>query len=132
MMNGPLRPSDAGVLEPLPARPPNLEPIGRPIMIQRWTDVVFLHWSYEPAVVQRLLPAGVTVDQLDGRAWVGLVPFRMERLGFPGLAPLPFVGTFPEVNVRTYVRAGVGGRCGSSRSTSTGCSRCSWPVAPTT
>ncbi len=75
-------------------------------MVQRWADVVFLHWRYEPAVVQRLLPAGVTVDVYDGSAWVALVPFRMEGLGLPRLAPLPLVGTFPEVNVRTYVHAG--------------------------
>jgi len=85
---------------------PTSEPILRPLMLQRWVDVVFLHWAYDPMVVQRLLPAGVTVDALHGSAWVGLVPFDMEGLGFPGLTPLPLVGTFPEVNVRTYVRAG--------------------------
>lgn len=87
------------------AAPRPSEPIRRPLMVQRWTDVVFLHWAYEPYVVQRLLPDGVTVDVHDGKAWVGLVPFAMEGLGFPGLAPLPLVGSFPEVNVRTYVRA---------------------------
>ncbi len=81
-------------------------PVGRAVMVQRWTDVVFLHWRYPPEVVQRMLPAGVEVETYDGSAWVGLVPFRMEGLGFPGLAPLPFVGEFPEVNVRTYVRSG--------------------------
>jgi uncharacterized protein YqjF (DUF2071 family) len=75
-------------------------------MVQHWADVVFAHWRYDPDVVQRLLPPGVTVDVHDGSAWVALVPFRMERLGLPGLAPLPFVGRFPEINVRTYVRAG--------------------------
>jgi uncharacterized protein YqjF (DUF2071 family) len=75
-------------------------------MVQQWIDVVFLHWSYRPEQVQRLLPAGVTVDTFDGLAWVGLVPFSMEGLGVPGIAPLPLVGSFPEVNVRTYVRSG--------------------------
>jgi uncharacterized protein YqjF (DUF2071 family) len=75
-------------------------------MVQRWADVVFLHWRYDPATIQALLPPGLTVDCFDGSAWVGLVPFRMEGLGFPGLAPLPLVGAFPEVNVRTYVRVG--------------------------
>ena len=55
--------------------------------------------------MQKLLPAGVEVDTFDGSAWVGLIPFHMDGLGFPGLAPLPYVGSFPEVNVRTYVRA---------------------------
>lgn len=81
-------------------------PVRRPVMFQRWTDVVFLHWRLDPAVVQALLPDGVTVDTYDGSAWVGLVPFQMEGLGVPGLAPFPRVGRFPEVNVRTYVRAG--------------------------
>jgi len=91
-------------LAPLPS--PTADPVARPVMVQRWTDVMFLHWRYEPEIVQGLLPAGVTVDVYDGSAWIGLVPFRMERLGLPGLAPLPFVGTFPEINVRTYVHAG--------------------------
>ena len=98
---------------PLPATRYRLEsvaacpvPVRRPVMVQRWVDVVFLHWRVERAAVQRLLPPGVTVDVFDGSAWVGLVPFSMEGLGLPGLAPLPLVGSFPEVNVRTYVRAG--------------------------
>lgn len=74
-------------------------------MVQRWNDVVFLHWRFEPDAVQRLLPEGVEVDTFDGSAWVGLVPFHMDGLGIPGIAPLPHVGSFPEVNVRTYVRA---------------------------
>ncbi len=90
-----------------PSAPP-LErvPVRRAVMVQRWTDVVFLHWRYRPDVVQNLLPSGVEVESFDGSAWIGLVPFRMEGLGFPGLPPLPLVGEFPEVNVRTYVRSG--------------------------
>jgi uncharacterized protein len=80
--------------------------VRRPVLLQRWAELVFLHWRYEPAVVQRLLPAGVTVDTYDGSALVGLVPFRMEDLGLSGLGTLPVVGRFPEVNVRTYLRAG--------------------------
>jgi uncharacterized protein YqjF (DUF2071 family) len=80
--------------------------VDRAVMVQRWSDLAFLHWPYPPDVVQRLLPAGLTVDTFDGRAWVGLIPFRMEGLGLPVWAPLPLVGSFPEVNVRTYVRAG--------------------------
>jgi uncharacterized protein YqjF (DUF2071 family) len=89
-------------LEPLRRVGPVLE---RPVMEQRWEDVTFLHFRYAPEQVQRLLPAGVTVDVHDGSAWVALVPFRMEGLRLPGRRRLPF-GSFPEVNVRTYVRAG--------------------------
>jgi uncharacterized protein len=94
----------AGALPRLP--PVSADPVTRPVMVQRWRDVVFLHWRYQPAAVQELLPRGVMVDEFEGSAWVGLVPFRMEGLGLPGLAPLPLVGAFPEVNVRTYVHSG--------------------------
>jgi uncharacterized protein YqjF (DUF2071 family) len=66
--------------------------IERPIMRQRWERLTFLHWPFEVADVQRLLPPGLTVDEYGGQAWVGLVPFFMR------------VSNFPETNVRTYVR----------------------------
>lgn len=75
-------------------------------MRQRWTDLAFVHWRYEPDAVQRLLPAGLTVDTFDGSAWVGLIPFTMRDVSVPGTRSLPHVGRFPEVNVRTYVRRG--------------------------
>lgn len=82
------------------------EPVVRPVMVQRWNDVVFVNWPVPPDAVQRLLPRGVEVDTFEGSAWVSLVPFHMDGLGFPGLAPLPHVGSFPEINVRTYVTSG--------------------------
>ena len=75
-------------------------------MVQHWSDLVFVHWRYPAEIVQALLPDGVEVEQFDGTAWVGLIPFHMNDLGFPLLHPLPYVGSFPEVNVRTYVRCG--------------------------
>ena len=80
------------------------ESIKRAVMVQRWTDLVFIHWKYPVETIQNLLPDGLEVDQYKGDAWVGLIPFHMDDLGFPLLHPLPFVGSFPEVNVRTYVR----------------------------
>lgn len=73
-----------------------------------WEDLTFLHWPYDPAEVQALLPPGVTADAWpDDRGrpqvWVGLVPFLM-RVGLPGGRAIPRVGVFPETNVRTYVR----------------------------
>lgn len=73
-------------------------------MRQRWDDVSFLHWDVDPASAQTLLPPGLDVDVHDGRAWVGLVPFQMRRIAPLGLPPVPYFGSFPETNVRTYVR----------------------------
>ena len=74
------------------------------VMTQAWRDLAFVHWSYDPDVVQRLLPEGVEVDTFEGRAWVALVPFRMTRLRVRGLPPIPTTTDFPEINVRTYVK----------------------------
>ena len=73
-------------------------------------SLAYLHWDYDPEVVQALLPSGLTVDTFDGRAWVGLIPFSMRDISFPGTPAIPWLGSFPEVNVRTYViRDGVPG-----------------------
>jgi len=77
--------------------------VAHPVMVHRWQLLTFLHWSFEPAVVQPLLPPGLTVETFDGRAWVGLVPFRMW-VAPPHLSALPWLGRFCETNVRTYVR----------------------------
>ena len=82
--------------------------IERPVMRQRWERLSYLHWPVDPAAVQTTLPPGLTVDTHDGAAWVGLVPFQMRAIG-PARGPaVPYFGTFPETNVRTYVRGPAG------------------------
>jgi uncharacterized protein YqjF (DUF2071 family) len=77
--------------------------VDRPVMRQRWDRLTFLHWSFEPSEVARLLPDGLEPDLFDGRAWVGLVPFFMH-VATAGGHMLPWVSRFAETNVRTYVR----------------------------
>ena len=76
-------------------------------MRQRWERLTFLHWPFEPDVVQRLLPAGLEADLYEGAAWVGLVPFFMH-VATPGRREIAWVSRFCETNVRTYVRDGDG------------------------
>ena len=79
-------------------------------MVHWWDDLTFIHWRYPAATVQRLLPPDLTIQTLDGSAWVGLVPFFL-RIGLPGVPSVPWVSRFPETNVRTYVQDAAG-RCG--------------------
>ncbi|SDO75150.1 hypothetical protein SAMN04489867_0492 [Pedococcus dokdonensis] len=86
---------------------PLLDPEGpglptRQIMSQWWRDVAFLHWSVESSLLAPLLPAGVRPDEFDGAAWVGLIAFRMVDAGIGRGGPVPWLGTFPETNVRVY------------------------------
>lgn len=84
------------------------------VMRMTWRELLFAHWRLAPDVIQRRLPAGVTVDRFDNAAWLGIVPFRMTGIrprGLPGFLPgLPTTAAFTELNVRTYVR--VNGRPG--------------------
>jgi uncharacterized protein YqjF (DUF2071 family) len=74
-------------------------------MTMSWLDLLFAHWSFPPEQIRALLPAGLELDTFEGRAWVGVVPFRMKHVGPRGLNWLPGVSAFPELNVRTYVVA---------------------------
>ncbi len=77
---------------------------GRPVMHQRWEDLLFLHWEVPAEVLARLLPPGLEVDLFDGRAYVGLVPFAMQGVRPAGLPSVRGLSNFDETNVRTYVR----------------------------
>ncbi len=73
------------------------------IMEQTWSHLLFAHWPCVPDALRACLPAGLTLDTYDGRAWVGIVAFGLSGVRLRGLPPLPPVDRFPEVNVRTYV-----------------------------
>jgi hypothetical protein len=82
--------------------PETVRPVRRSLLVQRWHDLTFLHWAVAPAVVAPLLPAGTEPDTIDGVTYVGLIGFRMVKLG-PLRGPgLPWLGTFCETNVRLY------------------------------
>jgi uncharacterized protein len=85
-------------IHPLPT-----ENVRWPLMMQGWHIVTFLHWSYEPDTVQRLLPPRLHAETFGGSAWVSLVPFDLE-VRLPAMPPVPWVGRSPETNLRTYVR----------------------------
>ncbi|AWT46686.1 hypothetical protein DMT42_33300 [Streptomyces actuosus] len=83
-----------------------------PALRAGWLTQTFVHWSYPVEAVQALLPEPLAVDAYEGAAWVGLTPFVMADVRPPGVpAGLPGVPTFPETNLRTYVRL-PGGRDG--------------------
>ena len=78
-------------------------PDGPWVMTQSWHDLLFAHWPVDARALQELLPAGLPLDTFDGQAWVGVVPFRMTNVAPRGVPAMPFVSSFVELNVRTYV-----------------------------
>ena len=83
---------------PLPERPW--------VMRQQWHELLFAHWSLPAEALRKLLPSPMTLDTYDGKAWVGVVPFRMAGVHPRATPAMPWLSAFPELNVRTYVSAG--------------------------
>jgi uncharacterized protein YqjF (DUF2071 family) len=54
-------------------------------------------------LIRPLVPEPLRVQEFDGVAWIGIVPFRMEGVMRRPLPDLPWISAFPELNVRTYV-----------------------------
>jgi uncharacterized protein len=82
---------------------PTRRPNGRPVMYQEWHHLLFLHWDVPAAMLEALLPEGLTLDTFEGRALVGLVPFTMRGVRPRGMPCVPWLSQFHETNVRTYV-----------------------------
>jgi hypothetical protein len=75
-------------------------------MGQSWRHLLFAHWPVDPDALRGVVPPQLPLDLHDGRAWVGVTPFRVEGFRLRGTAPAPLISRFLEVNVRTYVDYG--------------------------
>jgi uncharacterized protein len=73
------------------------------VMAQRWHDLLFAHWPLPPATLRPLVPEVLPLDAFEGQAWIGIVPFQMKGVRPRLLPAVPWLSSFPELNVRTYV-----------------------------
>lgn len=76
------------------------------VMSQSWLDLLFAHWPVEPEHLRPVIPPGLELETFEGKAWIGVVPFRMKNVSPRFVPPLPWLSAFPELNVRTYVTDG--------------------------
>ncbi len=76
------------------------------VMAMRWERLLFAHWPVDAAALAAVLPGELEVEEFDGTAWLGVVPFEMRGVRLRGLPPAPGLSRFPELNVRTYVTVG--------------------------
>ena len=82
---------------------PTLEPDRQVLLHQNWHHLLFLHWEIPPQELQALLPPRLTLDTFEGKAYIGLVPFTLTGVRPILTPPLPWISSFHEINVRTYV-----------------------------
>ncbi len=71
---------------------------------QEWNNAVFLHWQVNLGDLKSLVPSDLEIDLFEGKAWVSLVIFKMEKIRPRNLPPFAPISNFDEINIRTYVK----------------------------
>ncbi|EMR02615.1 YqjF family protein [Cesiribacter andamanensis] len=74
-----------------------------PFLTAEWRKLIMANYAVAPELLHPYLPAGTELDLWEDRCYVSLVGFLFRRVRLRGL-PIPFHTTFPEANLRFYVR----------------------------
>ncbi len=82
-----------------------MKTIRRPFLTARWSNLAILTYEVPPALLEPHLPAGLELDRRGDTAFASLVAFDFQDTRVWGVA-WPGLRTFPEVNLRFYVRHG--------------------------
>ena len=69
----------------------------------QWKRLLLLTYDVNPQLLMDHLPPGLTLDTIDGRAFVSLVAFDFLDTRVVGIRWPGFIN-FPEINLRFYVR----------------------------
>jgi uncharacterized protein len=69
----------------------------------RWENLIMVNYAVNPEVLKPYLPNGVEIDFYNNKTYVSLVGFMFKRTSLFNI-PIPFLGTFEEINLRFYVK----------------------------
>ena len=68
----------------------------------KWENIIMVNYEIEPELLLPFLPKGVSLDLFDGKAYISLVGFMFKNTKLFNV-PIPFFGSFEEINLRFYV-----------------------------
>jgi hypothetical protein len=68
-----------------------------------WENLVMANYEVEPSILAPYLPNGVELDFFNNKTYVSLVGFMFKKTSLFGV-PIPFFGSFEEINLRFYVK----------------------------
>jgi uncharacterized protein YqjF (DUF2071 family) len=68
-----------------------------------WENIIMANYVLPKELLMPYLPIGVELDLYNNEAYVSLVGFMFKRTKIFNL-PIPFFGTFEEINLRFYVK----------------------------
>jgi len=69
----------------------------------RWENLIMANYAVNAEVLKPYLPTGVELDFYDNKTYVSLVGFMFKQTSLFKI-PIPFLGTFEEINLRFYVK----------------------------
>ena len=69
----------------------------------RWENIIMANYAVHPDVLTPYLPHGVELDFYQDKTYVSLVGFMFKQTRLFHI-PIPFLGTFEEINLRFYVK----------------------------
>ena len=72
---------------------------------QEWNNALFLHWQVELKELEKFVPKELEIDLFEGKPWISVVAFTMEKIRPRNLPSFPPVSYFDEINIRTYVKS---------------------------
>lgn len=81
-------------------------PVGKWQYYQEWNNVLFLHWEVPYGELRMLVPPQLDIDSFEGRYYVSLVAFTMQKIRPRNLPAVKFISDFHEINIRTYINNG--------------------------
>jgi uncharacterized protein YqjF (DUF2071 family) len=77
--------------------------MSRTFLKASWENLIMANYEIEPSILEPYLPKGVELDFFNNKTYVSLVGFMFNKTRLFGV-PIPFFGSFEEINLRFYVR----------------------------
>ena len=68
-----------------------------------WENIIMANYEIDPEILKPFLPKGVELDLYNGKSYVSLVGFMFKKTKLFNV-PIPYLGTFEEINLRFYVQ----------------------------
>jgi uncharacterized protein YqjF (DUF2071 family) len=67
-----------------------------------WENIIMANYEIDPELLTSFLPKGVALDLFNNKCYVSLVGFMFKNTRLFNI-PIPWFGTFEEINLRFYV-----------------------------
>jgi uncharacterized protein YqjF (DUF2071 family) len=77
--------------------------MGSILLSANWTNLLVVNFETDKKFLESYLPAGTELNDWNGKYFMSLVGFEFSNTRICGV-PSPFYRSFPELNLRFYVK----------------------------